>query len=610
VAPTVQLIARDAFAKSEVELDTLRSVIEHHPSFAHVAHNDALKEQALAAFFRVELDAGDEVIHQVRPPVLHLFFASLTGVMINTALFKKTGSNVFAVLLQGEQGDNFYVVNQGFCEGFIAKPSPAKTESTISSSQPAAVAQSDTSASPSSAAADRGVVHNSRGELGERIETFGPGQSFGEVSLLYNSVRGATVKAKTRTVLWAMDRASFLRFSMSASGHLERVFRKFASVKGADKQWYMTERDFFRAILPSIRRTAYLLDPSGEALERVSSLMLQLLRGASRSELLLNFSEFVHLDLLLSRPNSDTEIAFRVIDTNKDGFIQLADLQRLVTSRGRSAADLANDPATAQIFGRDRASMLSYAQFVTLLHEHALPTVAQDCIREVCSDLRLLYAQWTQTLTFEDEDVPYFDGSFHLDTGRAILPRARHVPKADDAVKCSVAGALARLSVYPLRRLQLLSQAHHGDHAHRAGGVVKGAWRNARHVVHAEGFGGLYRGVLAHSLKSFPTLFGSFVLFHQARRLYFSEAVLPFWQSFAISGAVAATVSSVAYPLTLLHTALGSHHVTPMRTGAYALGSSAAPASPFTMGALAKQIVATSGVKGLYSGFGSAGAYT
>lgn len=74
------------------------------------------------------------------------------------------------IIKEGEDGDNLYVVEKGTltCTKIFA----GKTEPTF-------------------------------------LKEYQPGEAFGELALLYNAPRAATITAKTDSELWALDRRTF-----------------------------------------------------------------------------------------------------------------------------------------------------------------------------------------------------------------------------------------------------------------------------------------------------------------------------------------------------------------------------------------------------------------
>ena len=79
-----------------------------------------------------------------------------------------------AIITQGELGDNFYVLESGACDIWVQREGGAR----------------------------------------ERVMRATPGTSFGELALLYDSPRAASVVATERCKCWALDRETFKRILM------------------------------------------------------------------------------------------------------------------------------------------------------------------------------------------------------------------------------------------------------------------------------------------------------------------------------------------------------------------------------------------------------------
>jgi cAMP-dependent protein kinase regulator len=98
------------------------------------------------------------------------------------------------VIQQGDVGDYFYVVERGTFDIYV---------------------------NPS------GKVEAGEDGLGAKVGTVGPGGSFGELALMYNAPRAATVISIEPSTLWALDRVTFRRILMDSAFQRRRMYEGF-----------------------------------------------------------------------------------------------------------------------------------------------------------------------------------------------------------------------------------------------------------------------------------------------------------------------------------------------------------------------------------------------
>lgn len=96
------------------------------------------------------------------------------------------------LIKQGERGDFFYLIQQGEFEVFIRKQEEYEKEAK---------------------------------EI--KVNHLGPGKGFGELALMYNSPRAATVKALKSAVVWVLDRRSFRAAVRQANRNVYSEWQKF-----------------------------------------------------------------------------------------------------------------------------------------------------------------------------------------------------------------------------------------------------------------------------------------------------------------------------------------------------------------------------------------------
>jgi len=135
--------------KTKEQQDRLDMALKKHIMFAHLEEEE--KQAIFDAMSEVQFKAGDVVIKQ------------------------------------GDEGDNFYVVDSGECDIYVAK----------------------------------------EGEAPQHVAVVGKDGSFGELALIYGSPRAATVIAKTDCTFWAIDRVTYRRVVMKSTVEKRKMYETF-----------------------------------------------------------------------------------------------------------------------------------------------------------------------------------------------------------------------------------------------------------------------------------------------------------------------------------------------------------------------------------------------
>merc|ERR1719211_453265 len=123
------------------------------------------------------------------------------------AMFPAEAEEGEVIIQQGDEGDNFYILDQGSVDIFVG---------------------------------------------GARVVTLCDGASFGELALIYGTPRAATVQAASRVRLWAIDRDSYRRILMGSTIRKRKMYEellaKVSILENLDKWERLTVADALEAI--------------------------------------------------------------------------------------------------------------------------------------------------------------------------------------------------------------------------------------------------------------------------------------------------------------------------------------------------------------------------
>ncbi|CAO3644605.1 unnamed protein product [Cunninghamella echinulata] len=88
---------------------------------------------------------------------------------------------------------------------------------------------------------------------GEKVTAYASGGSFGELALMYNAPRAATLVATSDCVLWALDRVSFRMILLENTARKRRMYDQFLSEVPIFKSLEPYERHKIADALESIQ---------------------------------------------------------------------------------------------------------------------------------------------------------------------------------------------------------------------------------------------------------------------------------------------------------------------------------------------------------------------
>lgn len=118
-----------------------------------------------------------------------------TAQVLGALVEKPIPAKDIKVITQGDVGDYFYVLEKGNFDVYVNAS---------------------------------GTCQPGPDGMGTKVATIGPGGSFGELALMYNAPRAATViSTEPNSCLWALDRVTFRRILMDSTFQRRRMYENF-----------------------------------------------------------------------------------------------------------------------------------------------------------------------------------------------------------------------------------------------------------------------------------------------------------------------------------------------------------------------------------------------
>ncbi|EDW98068.2 calcium uptake protein 1, mitochondrial [Drosophila yakuba] len=177
--------------------------------------------------------------------------------------------------------------------------------------------------------------------------------------------------------------------------HPTKIFRYFATIKMRNKsgKWelYMTPTDFLRSIQPGSRQPDNLgLDKFHVLDEQAASKWKPKVKDDSiflqiEERGLLTYSDYVLLTILLSIPERNVQIGFKLFDLNGDGDVTIEELNTVLMAMTQGEVSMMNSHLKSHFFGHQLNRTLSiedFLKFLKALHHEIHREQFQNLLKE------------------------------------------------------------------------------------------------------------------------------------------------------------------------------------------------------------------------------------
>jgi len=259
---------------------------------AYDPENDADDDEGARAIFPKTDEQRSRLADSVKNILL---FRSLDTEQMNEvldAMFeKKVKANDF-IIKQGDDGDNFYVIESGTFNAFV-------------------------------------------GQEMKHIHTYHGSGSFGELALLYNMPRAATIQAVTEGQLWAMDRQTFRRIILKSAFRKRKMYEQFLNTVPMLRTLQNYERmNLADALIPKTYSKGERIIKQGDVADGMyfvedGKISIKIEQDAGEIEIscLEKGSYFGELALVTHRPRAASAYA---VDNVKVAFLDVDAFERLL----------------------------------------------------------------------------------------------------------------------------------------------------------------------------------------------------------------------------------------------------------------------------------------